>query len=275
VAHKIHSTWPELAVLRRHPPPKAAMMETVVEQLGLLGITLDSSTAGTLATSIDKLRMEEGVPMETMLARMACITSLCSKPMELARYFCTGMFDIEDFHHFALNVPLYTHFTSPIRRYPDILVHRLLDAAITGRQPAWSSQQVQMQAERCNDQRLAAKRVGEASAELFLGLFIAECGPVTQEASVIQVLDHAVDVLVLQMGVVKRVYMDRLEAQEYKFRRVAGRTYIDLTWGEGRPKTSLTLMTRVTVVLMKGDRPFDFTAVIQAPEEGEEEILVE
>ena len=278
VAHKLFNTFPELAVLRRHPPPKPAMMEGVVEQMATLGIILDSSSSSGLARSLDRLRESEGLSDTELASRLACVTSLLSKPMELARYFCTGMFDPGDFHHFALNVPLYTHFTSPIRRYPDILVHRLLDAAITGRSLPWRCDQVQLQTERCNDMRLAAKRVGEASAELFLGLFVAECGPITQPATVIQVMDHSMDVLILEMGVVKRVYVDRLGVSKQTFRRVGGVSFLDLVWGEGSAKVArtLTLLSRVSVVLEKSEKPFDFTAVIESPlVAGAEEVTLD
>lgn len=46
---------------------------------------------------------------------------------QLAAYLCTGVHgDPDEYHHYALNVPLYTHFTSPIRRYADVVVHRQL-----------------------------------------------------------------------------------------------------------------------------------------------------
>lgn len=46
--------------------------------------------------------------------------------MQRAEYMLVGTTDKQDLKHSALNFDLYTHFTSPIRRYPDIVVHRLI-----------------------------------------------------------------------------------------------------------------------------------------------------
>ena len=57
---------------------------------------------------------------------------LSFKAIQRAKYFCAGMLDIAKYGHYALNTPLYTHFTSPIRRYADILVHRQLESVLQG-----------------------------------------------------------------------------------------------------------------------------------------------
>lgn len=91
----------------------------------------------------------------------------------MALYFCAGSFSEEKlFRHYALNVPLYTHFTSPIRRYADVVVHRLLAASLGGPRFSPTAAEVQKQASHCNDKKTASKRVQELSTELFFGVFV-------------------------------------------------------------------------------------------------------
>ena len=58
--------------------------------------------------------------------------TLLLKTMNRARYVVAGKTRLDQIPHFALNIPLYTHFTNPSRRYADIIVHRQLEAALTG-----------------------------------------------------------------------------------------------------------------------------------------------
>lgn len=55
---------------------------------------------------------------------------MTTRCMNEATYFCSADYDVQEFHHYGLATDFYTHFTSPIRRYADVLVHRLLVAAI-------------------------------------------------------------------------------------------------------------------------------------------------
>ena len=42
-------------------------------------------------------------------------------------------YSVENIGHFGLNLDAYVHFTSPIRRYPDLMVHRQLKALLRGK----------------------------------------------------------------------------------------------------------------------------------------------
>ena len=77
------------------------------------------------------------LPLRTFVVR------LLVEPMKQANYFTTGDFESganhDDWAHYALAFPEYTHFTSPIRRYPDVIVHRQLEASVILENPTVDS----------------------------------------------------------------------------------------------------------------------------------------
>ena len=68
--------------------------------------------------------------------------------------------------HFGLASPCYTHFTSPIRRYPDLVIHRLLDSVETGRHSPYSNDDVARIAEHCSRTEKNADEAEEESVQL-------------------------------------------------------------------------------------------------------------
>jgi ribonuclease R len=68
-----------------------------------------------------------------LLARLAGRPDARLIQMVLLRSLSQAIYSPDNIGHFALGYPRYTHFTSPIRRYPDLLVHRALKALLVGR----------------------------------------------------------------------------------------------------------------------------------------------
>lgn len=64
---------------------------------------------------------------------------------------------------------------------------RLLRAALQNQTLTWDPPSMAIIADHCNDKKLEAKRVGERSCELYLALFIQECGPVDVRGVVLEV----------------------------------------------------------------------------------------
>ncbi len=86
-------------------------------------------------------------------------------PMQNAEYVAAGAAD--SWRHYALNIPIYTHFTSPIRRYADVMVHRILTASLENAvDKTYEVDAIAKTAEHCNEKRLAAKSAQERSDEV-------------------------------------------------------------------------------------------------------------
>ena len=90
-------------------------------------------------------------------------------------------------------------------RYTDILVHRLLNMAITLRGASWDQIQVHQATEHCY-KIFMAKRV-----KILCFMDFSFCMWTTASTrAFFQLMDHSLDVLILNMGVVNMLYMDRL-----------------------------------------------------------------
>uniref|UniRef100_A0A4W6C4T4 DIS3-like exonuclease 2 n=1 Tax=Lates calcarifer TaxID=8187 RepID=A0A4W6C4T4_LATCA len=271
-AHHIHRKFPELALLRRHPPPKAKMVDELQELCDQLGIKIDLSSAGTLHKSLNTALGDD----KYSSARKEVLTHMCSRPMQMALYFCTGVLKNEQlFKHYALNVPLYTHFTSPIRRYADIIVHRLLASSLSCGPPlGLSTKEVEKQASHCNDKKTMSKRVQELSSELFFGVFVKECGPLDSEAMVMGVLDQSFDVLVLRYGVQKRIYCKVSCGSLHLQGTVGKKSELTLLWTpedleEPPTEQVISVFTLVEVQLKADNAPMKYSAVLKRPDSNE------
>jgi exosome complex exonuclease DIS3/RRP44 len=125
VARRIQSAFPQTALLRRHAAPPASNFTDLIEQLKTMkGFELDVSSSKSLATSLDQC-VDPKHPFLNTLIRI-----LATRCMTSAEYFCSGSHAESEYRHYGLASEIYTHFTSPIRRYADLLVHRQLAYAI-------------------------------------------------------------------------------------------------------------------------------------------------
>ncbi|THG99306.1 hypothetical protein EW026_g3016 [Hermanssonia centrifuga] len=217
VAQQIAVHFPEQGLLRRHDTPIDRRLTAFAERAERLGYEMDTSSSGALMRSLDAIA-------DPSARRIIHI--LIAKSTQRAKYFCAGMLDIAKYGHYALSVPVYTHFTSPIRRYADILVHRQLDSVLqtpSGTEPKFTMDRdaVAKVAQQCNIKQDSARLAQEQSAHLFLCILISDLtqryGPVVRQAKVVGVLDAAFDVYVPEFGIEKRVHVDQMPIDNHVF----------------------------------------------------------
>ena len=232
VAHRIYKSNPKRAILRCHPPPHPIMMEDLSQLCAQYNIPFDITNSLSISNSLTKIC--EHIEGGEMI--LPALILMCTKPFQNAKYFCTGSVEDESvYHHYALNVPIYTHFTSPIRRYPDILVHRFLTNSLDKTfEVKGEIDELQAIANICNDKKTAAKKASEQSAELFFNVYVMECGPLHEKGVVVGILDKAVDVLCVRIGIVKRVYCEQLSLYKYEHEIELLKPRLTLYWRDDK-----------------------------------------
>lgn len=167
VAGKNYEAFPQTALLRRHPAPPKANFEELGNQLKTKkGMELRHDSSKALADSLDEC-VDPQEPFFNTLVRI-----LATRCMMSAEYFCSGTQAYPEFRHYGLASEIYTHFTSPIRRYADLEAHRQLAAAIEY-EPIDASLQSRHKLEgvckNINVRHRNAQMAGRASVEYYVG----------------------------------------------------------------------------------------------------------
>jgi ribonuclease R len=141
-------------IYRVHDTPDGEKIRQLAEYVRVFGhelpLTDGNVTNDDLGTLIDKIK---GQPEEQVIVRAAL------RAMSKAEYA------VGNIGHYGLGFDFYSHFTSPIRRYPDLIVHRLLKRYAEGHAPP-SVDDLAAQCEHCSEQERNAEEAERESVKL-------------------------------------------------------------------------------------------------------------
>ena len=148
---------------RVHDNPDPQKMETLRQFIVKFGYKVKTEgTKGAIARSLNKLMDEtEGKPEAKMIQTVAL------RAMMKAKY------SVHNIGHFGLAFDYYTHFTSPIRRYPDTMVHRLLTRYAQGGRSA-NEKHYEELCEHCSEMELVAQNAERDSIKYKMVEFMAD-----------------------------------------------------------------------------------------------------
>ncbi|XP_019380266.1 PREDICTED: exosome complex exonuclease RRP44 [Gavialis gangeticus] len=203
VAQKIYEEFSECALLRKHPAPPPSNYDILVKAAKSKNLEIKTDSAKALADSLDKAETPDFPYLNTLLRILA------TRCMMQAVYFCSGMDN--DFHHYGLASSIYTHFTSPIRRYADIIVHRLLAVAIGADSTYPELTDKHKLADLCknlNYRHKMAQYAQRASVAFHTQLFFKSKGVVNEEAYILFVRKNAIVVLIPKFGLEGTVFFE-------------------------------------------------------------------
>merc|ERR1712142_867341 len=170
-AERIFSAFPDCAMLRRHPAPPPSNFDPLVKAAKQQGYEICIETGKQLADTLNLATDPKRTYLNTMLRMIA------TRCMMQAVYFASGTIEEPLFKHYGLACPIYTHFTSPIRRYADVIVHRLLAVSI-GADATYAElvdkKQTQKIAENINYRHRMAQYASRASVNLYTHIYFKD-----------------------------------------------------------------------------------------------------
>ncbi len=234
------------ALFRNHPPPEEDRIEKLASFLQTVGMSIP--------------RREQITPkdLKKVAAEMSERPDSAALSMTLLRAMMQAVYEPKCDGHFGLALKEYAHFTSPIRRYPDLLVHRAIAHALAGGKPknyAYRLPQMEELGQQCS---MTERRAEEASRDVEKWLkceyMLDKVGEVF-EGTVVAVTEFGLFVEISDLLVEGLVHVTALGNDYYTFdnarHQLVGRRSGD------RYTLGQTVEVRVAGVSME-DRKIDF-----------------
>ena len=239
-AKRIFEAFPDCAMLRRHPAPPPSNFDPLVKAARQQGYNIVVDTGKQLADSLNTASDPARPYMNTML-RM--ITTRC---MMQAVYFASGTIEEPLFQHYGLACPIYTHFTSPIRRYADVIVHRLLAVSINADHTyadLVDKKATQKIAENINYRHRMAQYASRASVNLYTHIYFRNCLR-DETGYILFIRQNAVQLLIPKYGLEGTLFLRSTSKQNS--------SNLDWVFDEEEPSQTcrdvkLTLFMKLTV----------------------------
>lgn len=148
-------------VYRVHDEPNKEKLTQFARIAFGLGYKLNLNTPNTIAKSINSLLLQIDQKPEKNLLDTLAIRSMSK-----------AIYTMENIGHYGLHFTHYTHFTSPIRRYPDVIVHRMLQHYLTEKsQPKTTD--LEQQLKHCTDQEILATKAERDSIKFMQVKYIS------------------------------------------------------------------------------------------------------
>ena len=212
VGNRILASYPDGTLLRAHRSPEKRKLKDMALWAKNVGLKVDASTAKALQNTLDFYKNDFIV--------LNCLRFWLTKPMCLAKYTSTES-DLDPtraYHHFGLGFDVYTHFTSPIRRYADLIVHRELQCALTNEPIPHPPSEIKSIVDNCNTRKVHADQAQDNCDKLFLSHYIRKQPDevVRCEAIINHVFKSGAEVIVPRFALDSRILFDGFRVVEKK-----------------------------------------------------------